>query len=122
MLLSWRQGVRPLDDEASLRRESLARLVELLRDLFPDSESALHNGLARQGDLRILQYASAGGFTLVSTDNDFEDLLTRIPAVNVVILRSCNYPTEIAAGVLRRNAIRITEMPGSKGRLIVLDR
>lgn len=103
--------------------ESLSpKLVELLRDLFPESESALRNGLARAGDLRILEYASAGNFTLVSTDSDFEDLLSRIPTVNVVILRSCNYPTEIAAEVLRRNAIRITELPSSKNRLIILDR
>src|SRR2546425_10797131 len=103
--------------------ESLSpRLVELLRDLFPESESALRNGLARGGDLRILEYASAGNFTLVSTDSDFEDLLSRIPNVNVIILRSCNYPTEIAPGVLRRNAIRITELASSKNRLIILDR
>jgi predicted nuclease of predicted toxin-antitoxin system len=51
--------------------ESLSpRLVELLSDLFPESESALRNGLARAGDLKILEYASAGGFVLVSTDGD----------------------------------------------------
>ena len=57
-----------------------------------------------------------------STDSDFEGLLSRVPAVNVVILGSCNYPTEVAAEVLRRNAIRITELPSSKSRLIILDR
>lgn len=103
--------------------ESLSpRLVELLRDLFPDSESALRNGLAGVGDLRILEYASARDFILVSTDSDFEGLLSRISGANVVILRSCNYPTEVAAEVLRRNAIRIAELPGSQDRLIVLDR
>ena len=39
--------------------ESLSlRLVLLLRDLFPESESALRNGLARAGDRRILEFAS----------------------------------------------------------------
>lgn len=34
--------------------ESLSpRLVEMLGDLFPQSESALRNGLARAGDLKI---------------------------------------------------------------------
>jgi predicted nuclease of predicted toxin-antitoxin system len=103
--------------------ESLSpRLVELLRDLFPASESALRNGLAGGGDLRILEYASSGDFILVSTDSDFESLLIRLPGANVVILRSCNYPTEVAAEVLRRNAIRIAELPGSQDRLIILDR
>jgi predicted nuclease of predicted toxin-antitoxin system len=36
--------------------ESLSpRLVPLLRDLFPESESALRNGLAGVGDGRILE-------------------------------------------------------------------
>lgn len=87
--------------------ESLSpRLVELLRDLFPDSESALRNGLARAGDFRILTYAATGNFILVSTDSDFESLIDRIDGAHVVILRSCDYPTEIAAEVLCRNASR----------------
>ena len=103
--------------------ESLSpRLVELLRDLFPESESALRNGLAGAGDLKILEYATAGEFILVSTDSDFEGLSSRVPDSNVVILRSCSYPTEVAAEVLRRNAIRIAAVVGSPAHLIVLDR
>ena len=103
--------------------ESLSpRLVPLLRDLFPESESALRNGLARIGDRRILEYAAAHDFVLVSTDSDFERLLKQFPGVKVVILRSCDYPTEIAADVLRRNAIRIAELPTSDDQLIILDR
>jgi predicted nuclease of predicted toxin-antitoxin system len=103
--------------------ESLSpRLVLLLQDLFPESESALRNGLARVGDRRILDYAATRGFVLVSTDSDFERLLSQVPGAKVVILRSCDYPTDIAAGVLRRNAIRIAELPGSQDHLIVLDR
>jgi len=103
--------------------ESLSpKLIELLSDLFPDSESALRNGLAGAGDLKILEYASTHNFILVSTDSDFERLLTAIPATRVVILRSCDYPTGVAAAVLRRNAIRIAELPGSQEHLIILDR
>jgi predicted nuclease of predicted toxin-antitoxin system len=103
--------------------ESLSpRLVPLLRDLFPESESALRNGLARIGDRRILEHAAAHDFVLVSTDSDFESLLKQFPGAKVVILRSCNYPTEIAAGVLRRNAIRIAELAVSQDQLIILDR
>ncbi len=95
-------------------------LVPLLRDLFPGSESALRNGLARAGDRRILEYASAHDFILVSTDRDFEGL--QIPGAKVVILRSCDYPTEVAAEVLRRNAIRIARLLSSQDHLITLDR
>lgn len=55
--------------------ESLSpRLVSALQDLFPDSESALRNGLARAGDRRILEYAAAHEFILISTGSDFESL------------------------------------------------
>jgi predicted nuclease of predicted toxin-antitoxin system len=103
--------------------ESLSpKLVELLGDLFPDSESALRNGLTGRGDLRILEYAAAGNLVLVTTDADFERLLDRVPHANVVVLRSCNYPTGVASEVLRRNAIRIGELPGSRENVIFLDR
>ena len=102
--------------------ESLSpRLVVLLRDLFPESESALRNGLACSGDRRILDYATTRGFILVSTDSDFERLAGQIPGAKVVILRSCDYPTDVAAEVLRRNAIRIAELPSSQDHLIILD-
>ena len=54
-------------------------------------------------------------------ERDFERLTSQIPGTKVVILRSCNYPTDVAAEVLRRNAIRIAELPSSQGRLIILD-
>jgi predicted nuclease of predicted toxin-antitoxin system len=102
--------------------ESLSpRLVQLLSDLFPESESALRNGLVGVGDHRILDYAVANDFILVSTDSDFEGLLTQIPGAKVVILRSCDYPTDVAAQVLRRNAIRLTELQNSQSQMIVLD-
>ncbi len=45
--------------------ESLSpRLVPLLRDLFPESESALRNGLACVGDRGILKFATAHHFVL----------------------------------------------------------
>jgi predicted nuclease of predicted toxin-antitoxin system len=103
--------------------ESLSpRLVLLLGDLFPESESALRNGLARAGDRKILDYAAAHNFILVSTDSDFERLLRQVPGAKVVILRSCDYPTDVAAEVLRRNAIRIAELPNSQDHLIILER
>ena len=102
--------------------ESLSpRLVAMLGDLFPGSESALRNGLARAGDRRILEYTSAQDFILVSTDRDFEGLSREIPGAKVVILRSCDYPTEDAAAVLRRNAIRIAGLLSSQDHLIILE-
>ena len=102
--------------------ESLSpRLVTLLRDLFPESESALRNGLACAGDRTILEYAAAHDFILVSTDSDFETLAGQVPGAHVVILRSCDYPTDVAAEVLRRNAIRIAELRNLPHGFIILD-
>lgn len=92
----------------------------MLSDLFPESESALRNGLA--GDRRILEYAAANEFIMVSTDRDFEGLSSQIPNAKIVILRGCDYPTDVAAKVLRRNAIRIAGIVHSTDRMIVLDR
>ncbi len=103
--------------------ESLSpKLVDRLNDLFPGSESALLNGLARAGDRRILDYAIAGGFVLVTTDSDFERFVHRVPGALVVILRSCDYPTSIASGVLRQNAERIRALGASTDGILVLHR
>ena len=57
--------------------ESLSpKLVLLLTDLFPESESALLNGLARVGDRSILDYALAHDFVLVSTDKAISSVCT----------------------------------------------
>ena len=79
-------------------------------------------GLPVLANRRILEYAVAHDFVLVSTDSDFEGLLQQFPAAKVVILRFCDYPTEIAADVLRRNAIRIGELANSPDRMIILER
>jgi hypothetical protein len=47
--------------------------------------------------------------------------VSQISGAKVVVLRSCDYPTDVAAGVLRRNAIRIAELAGSGDHLIILD-
>jgi predicted nuclease of predicted toxin-antitoxin system len=120
-LPNWQQSTRSRQDEASLRRKPFAEACGYAAGSFPGSESALRNGLSGQGDLKILEYASTGGFVLVSTDSDFEHLTSKVEEANVV-LRSCNYPTKTAEGVLRRNAIRITELSKSRDRLLVLDR
>jgi predicted nuclease of predicted toxin-antitoxin system len=98
------------------------RLVGTLADLFPGSETALRNGLAGQGDLRILSHAVEKGFVLVTTDSDFLSLASRYAAARIVVLRACNYPTEVAGDVLRRNAIRISELVNSERQVLVLDR
>ena len=83
----------------------------------------MRNSLAGTGDRQILEYAVAAGFVLVSTDRDFEQLAAMVPGAKVVILRRCDYPTNVAADVLRRNAIRIGALVGKRDdQLIFLDK
>ncbi len=79
-------------------------------------------GLLGPAIRRILEYAAAHGFVLVSTESDFEGLHKADPGGRVVILRSCDYSTDVAANALRRNAIRIAELAGSQNSLIFIDR
>jgi predicted nuclease of predicted toxin-antitoxin system len=68
-----------------------------------------------------LQYAASHDFILISTDSDFERLLGQVPGAKVVILRSCDYPTKVAAGVVRRNAIRIADFFTAQSALLILE-
>jgi Domain of unknown function (DUF5615) len=107
--------------------ESLSpRLVQLLSDLFPESESGLRSGLAGVGDRRILDYAAAHDFILVSYRRIYRQRFRwvvepgpRCQGHHSSILR---YPTDVAAKVLRHHAIRIAELPSSENHLIVIDR
>jgi hypothetical protein len=44
------------------------------------------------------------------------------PTVRVVILQACDYPTAIAADVMRKNAIRIAQLFQTEEHLLVLER
>ena len=87
----------------------------------PDLKACSEMDWLEPGDRRILEYAATHDCVLVSTDSDFEGLVKQVPGAKVVILRSCDYPTDVAAEVLRRNAIRIAELPNSPVPPIVLD-
>jgi predicted nuclease of predicted toxin-antitoxin system len=103
--------------------ESLSpKLVTRLRDSFPGSESALLNGLAQKGDRRVLEYAANGGFILVTTDADFEQLVERVANSRIVILRRCDYPTSVAIDIIQRHARQIREFAHSRSRVLIFER
>ena len=122
MLLNWRQSGKSPRGEASLRREPFAEAGGPLGRPFSGIRKCASEWARRRRRSQYSEYACAGGFVLASTDSDFEHLLSRFSGANVVILRSCNYPTVVAGEVLRRNAIRIAELPNSYDRLIILER
>lgn len=51
-----------------------ARLVEVLRDVYPETMHVREIGLERADDHRIWEFAKAEGYTILSKDSDFHQL------------------------------------------------
>ncbi len=86
------------------------RLVPRLADLFPESSHVVLEGLLQNPDIVVWEYAKARGFTIVTADADFYELSTAFgPPPKVIWLRKCDYPTDVAEDLIRKQAIRVTE-------------
>jgi predicted nuclease of predicted toxin-antitoxin system len=86
------------------------RLVARLTDLFPESSHIVLEGLAHNPDIVVWEYAKARGFAIVAAAADFYELSTTFgPPPKVIWLRRCDYPTGIAEGLIRNQAVRIAE-------------
>jgi predicted nuclease of predicted toxin-antitoxin system len=100
------------------------KLVRRLADLFPDLTHVLDAGLAQfMPDIVIWDYAGQNGFTIVTTDADFIELVEkRGPPPKVIRIEKCDFRTAEVENLLRRNAIRIAEFEQSDLALLVLRR
>lgn len=86
------------------------RLVDRIADLFPGSSHIAREGLLQSTDRAIWEFAAAKEFAVVSADSDFYELaITLGPPPKVIWLRNCDYPTIVAEGLIRGEAIRIRE-------------
>jgi predicted nuclease of predicted toxin-antitoxin system len=86
------------------------RLVQRIADLFPDSAHLSTEGLIQVPDTDVWAYAKANGFSIVTADADFYELATSLgPPPKVIWLRGCDYPTAVAEGLIRSQAIRIAD-------------
>ncbi len=50
------------------------RLVEMLSNVYPDSQHVAHVGLGEADDADVWAYAKTHGFAIVSRDSDFADM------------------------------------------------
>lgn len=86
------------------------RLVPRLADLFPESAHVSSVGLMQAPDSAVWEYAKSNGFAIVTADADFYELATALGhPPKVVWLRGCDYPTAVAEGLIRDQAIRVVE-------------
>lgn len=98
------------------------RLLEAIRDLFPGSVHVAQVGLSSgTGDRKIWDYAEENGFAILTADTDFVTLAnTPGSPLKVILLENCDYPTNVAAQVLRANATRIFEFEHGRDPLLIL--
>jgi predicted nuclease of predicted toxin-antitoxin system len=82
---------------------------------FPESIHVFDTGLARfTSDEAIWEYARSNGFVIVTADSDFLGLAEeRGTPPKVFRLDDCNYSTPRVEDLLRRNAVRISELEHS---------
>jgi predicted nuclease of predicted toxin-antitoxin system len=87
------------------------RLVSRLADLFPNSEHIFNIGMAQSADLDVWNYARAQGFTLVSRDSDYNELLIlRGFPPKVIWIRRGNCSTAEIEAMLRENIDSINQL------------
>jgi len=98
------------------------RLVQLLADLFPDSQHVLNAGLGESDDRDVWQFAIENRCAIVSKDGDFRQLsfLAGAPP-KVVWVRMGNCSTADIVAALRRRAgdLRDFEEAGEAALLII---
>jgi hypothetical protein len=61
------------------------KLVARVADLFPESSHVVFHGLDQASDIDIWTFARANGYTIVTKDNDFNDLSTLLGAPPKII-------------------------------------
>jgi predicted nuclease of predicted toxin-antitoxin system len=84
------------------------KLVARVADLFPESSHVVLHGLDQASDLEVWTFARANGYTIVTRDNDFNDLSTLLGAPPKIIwLRIGNSTTARVEQVLRTHATLI---------------
>jgi predicted nuclease of predicted toxin-antitoxin system len=99
------------------------KLVKRLADLFPGSVHLFDLPLARDAaDSAIWTYAKSNGLDIVTADgDDYLPMVQRLgPPPKVILLESWRYPTKIALGLIRGNAILIAEFAKSDQGLLIL--
>ena len=100
------------------------RLVDAIRDLFPDSAHISQEGLiSGSADRQIWDYAKQNGFAIVTADTDFVTMAnTYGPPPKVILLENCDYPTGVAVRIISASAILLSQFERDNQALLILRR
>jgi predicted nuclease of predicted toxin-antitoxin system len=87
------------------------KLVYRLAELFPDSNHVYHLGLDQVEDREVWQYAKANGFTIVTKDGDYNDLLILLGfPPKVIWIRRGNCSTNEIENIFKTHHTDIQEL------------
>jgi predicted nuclease of predicted toxin-antitoxin system len=103
--------------------ENLSRkLVPLVEGLFPGSAHITHVGISSgASDRQVWDYAGQNGFVIITADNDFLSLADRLGhPPKVILLDNCDYPTNVAARIIRAEANGILQFGGDARPVLIL--
>lgn len=100
------------------------KLVAMIADLWPDSTHIRTAGFAGETpDEVIWQYAKQNGFAILTCDYDFLGLARRYGhPPQLIHLEEMNYPTRLAAELIRAQAVAISEFEKSYRSVLSLQR
>ena len=86
------------------------KLIEKLKDLFPNSTHVYFEKLHLKDDYTIWQYASNHDYIIVTRDYDFYDMsLIFGHPPKVILIKSGNSSTSYIEGLIRSNFTQITD-------------
>ncbi len=96
------------------------RLVALLADVYPGSESVLTVGFGGFPDRAIWDYAESNGLLIVSKDLDFAEKAVLSATLKVIWIRLGNCTTASVHVVLRNAAERLADFAASADIILEL--
>lgn len=87
------------------------RLIPRLLSLFGVLTHIRDIGLQRADDKIIWEWAKGNGYTVITTDADFVVMSQRLGwPPKVIHIEQCDFPLRVIEDILRRNAVRISEL------------
>ena len=100
------------------------KIVRMLEDLFPESTQTTLIGFSGEtADKIIWEFAKVEMFAIVTADADFVRLAEIHGAPPQIIrLEKMDYSTEVAAALIRRYSLAITEFEKSARPVLILRR
>jgi len=97
------------------------RLIGQVGDLYPGTTHVSAVDLLQASDIEVWEYAKLFALCIVTADADFYELsITMGTPPKVVWLKGCDYPTAVAAQLIRDQAIRIAEFLEDPERAVLI--